>query len=85
MNVIKKFTKEVEVVIDTLCDKCNKSVQTESYDAFRFDFEVKTGTEYLECGSGEKSTLDLCPTCAEALLALLKENNYRVQTKEWDC
>gem|GEM_PF-4012010 len=89
MQVIRKEKqmKEVEVTIENfnLCDKCNEKIETEyNYDAFECEFIHKTGSSYPEGGSGEKQEMELCQKCAVALVALLRQNGYRVNDSEWD-
>ncbi len=84
--VKEKQTKEVEVVIENhyLCDKCNKKIRNQMYDAFDFELSYKTGESYPEGGMGKVQELDLCDVCAKEFIVLLKTNGYRVNTKEWD-
>jgi hypothetical protein len=82
----EKQVKEVDVVIDSyhICDKCNKKIITESHDAFEFDLEYRTGTDYPESGSGDKKAMDLCDECADDCIQLLRDNGYRINESEWD-
>jgi len=82
----KLVTKEVEETVECydVCDKCGIRINTVLYDAFDFDFELKTGTSYPEGGSGDKWMLDLCEDCAKAAIELLKANGYKVREEEWD-
>ena len=89
MQVIRKEKqiKEVEVIIEkyNLCDKCNEEIEREdSYDAFICEFIHKTGMSYQEGGGGEKQEMELCQKCAVELVALLRQNGYRVTDSEWD-
>ena len=88
MQIIKKERqiKEVDVTIDsyTLCDKCNEKIKTDNCDAFECKFIHKTGSNYPEGGSGEKQEMELCQKCAVELVALMRENGYRVSDSEWD-
>ena len=88
MNVVRtiKELKEVDVVVEDFlqCDKCGNEIKTGLYDAFSFDFEVRTGESYPEGGNGQLFNMDLCQECFKELLELLKENKYRVDEKEWD-
>jgi uncharacterized protein with PIN domain len=89
MKVIRKEKqmKEVEVTIEkyNLCDKCNEKIEAEDKgDAFECDFIYKTGISYPEGGSGRKQAMELCQKCAVELVALLRENGYRVTDSEWD-
>ena len=81
-----KVMKEVEVIDEryTQCDKCGDRIKIGGYDAFCCELEHKTGSSYPEGGSGDIDTLDLCQDCAKDLIKLLKENEYNVQSKEWD-
>ena len=82
----EKQIKEVDVVTEHyhLCDKCNEIITCGSYNAFKFEFRHRTGDSYPEGGSGEEDSLDLCQDCAESFIQMLKDNGYRVTTKEWD-
>ena len=89
MKVIEteKQMKEVDVTIGsyTYCDKCNEEIKTDNYDAFECSLIHKTGSVYPEGGSGEKQEMELCQKCAIDLVALLRENGYRVSDFDWDC
>ena len=82
----EKQMREVEVTKESyvLCDKCGDKISFANYDAFDFDFSLKTGNSYPEGGSGEKQEMDLCHTCANKLMELLKLNGYRINTSDWD-
>lgn len=87
MKVVKKEkqVKEIEVTLESyiLCDKCNKKIETNVYDAFKCEFIHQTGDSYPEGGDGEKQEMELCQRCAEKLVILLRENGYRVTDSEW--
>ena len=83
----EKQMKEVEVIIENynLCDKCNEKIETEdNHDAFECEFIHKTGSNYLEGGSGKKQEMELCQKCAVELVTLLRQNGYRVTDSKWD-
>ena len=80
----EKITREESVLIETLCDKCNEPIHTTCYNAFDFEFEIKTGESYPEGGSGDKLEMDLCQSCALELTEFLKLNGYRINESEWD-
>jgi len=83
---VEKQKKEIDVIIEDYycCDKCNKKIVEELYNAFNFDFEYNIGATYPEGGSGDKYTLNLCKECAEEFIIFLKANNYRINESEWD-
>ena len=87
MRVEKKEVRPQEVVVESycLCDKCGERIKKEHYyDAFDFDFEIKTGRVFEDgSGSGEIWALDLCSTCSDKAVQLLTENGFRVQRNEW--
>lgn len=83
-------TKKKKVVIQDFivaewktCDKCEQKIESEKFNAFDFEFEITTGENFPEGGGGEKAKLDLCETCAELLVELLKSNGFAVQTEDW--
>ena len=88
MEVIKKEKqfKEVEVVVDRyiLCDKCDEKILCGGYNAFECELRHKTGESYPSGGSGELQEMELCQKCAVELVALLRENGYRITDSEWD-
>lgn len=82
---MKKLKSIVTDVVDkVICDKCNQEVDNDIYDAFKFDLTYKKGECYPDGGSGVKVDIDLCPKCAEDLISLLENNNYRTNTSDWD-
>ena len=86
---IKKTKKVVKEVLETTehyytCDKCGAKIETNSYDAFEFDFELREGRCYPEGGGGAKYLLDLCKNCAPKAVELLRENGYNVREEDWD-
>lgn len=80
MKVVKKEKQIFDVTIEsyTLCDKCNKKIETRIHDSFECVFNHQTGTGYPECGSGALQKMELCQKCAVEAVALLRENGYRV-------
>lgn len=82
MRVVKTEKREIEmpVTVETFCDKCDKSIYPDNN--FEFEFLLKTSSYYQNIDEVQHR-LDICPTCAEDLIHLLKENNYSVQTKEY--
>ena len=76
--------KNVQVSSAVFCDKCGIQVKTTVFDAFDFDFELRTGEQFPESGTGDKYTLDLCPACADDIVKDLKHNGYNIQESEWD-
>jgi hypothetical protein len=88
MQVLKKKVcmQEVEVIVENyhLCDKCNKKITKQNYDAFECDFTHKTGDSYPDGGSGDLQEMELCQQCAVELVELLKQNGYRVNDSKWE-
>ena len=88
MEVVKKEkqVKEVEIIVEryTLCDKCNRRIETSTYDAFECEFTHKTGKSYPEGGSGDIQSMQLCQKCAVECVELLQTNGYRIIDTEWD-
>lgn len=86
MEVIKteKQIKEIEVIIESynLCDKCNERITKGYYDAFSFELEYVTGDTYPDGSDTKTQTIELCKTCAEDCMKLLKENGYRINETE---
>ena len=82
MKITKTEKREIvfPVTTETFCDKCDKSIYPDNN--FEFTFLAETRSQYFNI-SVVRNTLDLCPECLESMLSLLKENNYRVQTKEY--
>lgn len=83
----KIVTKEVEVVVKdyNLCDKCDKEINPKGYyNAFEFELEHKTGEAFPSGGSGKTQSVELCETCAEECINLLRKNGYRINSEDWD-
>ena len=80
----EKQVIEVEVPGDIICDKCGQKIVTKPFDSFDCFFMHKTGQNFPEGGRCEKEEMDLCQKCAPALIELLKENGYTINTSEWD-
>ena len=89
MQIIKthKEMQEVEVIDEkyNVCDKCDEKIEVDMYDAFSCDFTVTTGHRISNDGSGEYQEMELCKICTDKLVEFLKENGYRIRTREWDC
>lgn len=81
---IQKVMKEVEVVIKryNLCDKCDKKIEDELYDAFSFEIEYKQGNTYPEGGNYIDETIELCKSCAKELMNNLSKQGYRTTKRE---
>lgn len=84
MRKYENQTIETRVEISCTCDKCGEEIKTDYYDAFDFDFKLKTGFSYPEGGSGEKIILDLCKECAKMLVSFLQDNGFKTRTEDWD-
>jgi len=82
----KKIFREVEVVVECYdkCDKCGEKIDTELYETFEFEFEVRTGESYPSGGYDEKKLLDLCQECSKEAVTLLEQNGFKIRTEDWD-
>lgn len=81
----RMVAQEVTTESYTLCDKCDQKITKSSmYDSFVCALEYKEGADYPEGGSGTVKTVDLCQSCAEDLMTLLRESGYRINEDEWD-
>lgn len=74
---------------ETKCDLCGTTTRNEwcknSYDAVESDVRLKTGTSYPEGGSGEETTIDICPDCFKSkLIPWVVAQGGQPTTKEWD-
>ncbi len=81
MKTYKQVKREyVEDVHDkTLCDKCDEPIETARYELFEAELLIKQGTSFPDDGEvGERWDMQLCQTCTEGLLDLLKSKGYRV-------
>jgi len=80
-------TKEVEVTIEDyiVCDKCNKKISNNPYDAFEFKLEYRKGVAFPEGSGGEKGEMEICNECANDCVKLLEDNGYRINYDEWEC
>lgn len=84
MKIKETQTKPVEVIIKTLCDKCNKEIKSTIYNAFESTFHLRQGQSYSDGGSGVDQEMDLCESCSEDLFAKLEKEGYRINKSEWD-
>lgn len=77
----KKILKEVEEIVSIhyLCDKCKNEILNDRFDAFEFDFELRTGESFPEFGNGERYNVDINQHCTLDLIELMKKNGINVQ------
>jgi hypothetical protein len=80
--------KEYEVVktvkyCDTYCDRCEEKIAIAHNDAFRFDWNFATGTNYGNDADGQEYKLDLCQACALKAVTLLREHGFNVRGQSW--
>lgn len=71
------------------CDICKETTKTnwqnEHYDATETEIRLKTGNNYPEGGSGEETTIDICPRCfQEKLIPWVQSHGGEPTTREWD-
>lgn len=81
MIVTKKIMQEVEVIAYIICDKCEKEIKTDNFDAFSCELKYRTGKDFPEGSTGELTRMELCEDCADDLIELLKKHNYKVITE----
>jgi len=79
----EKRTQDVIVESYCTCDKCKKRIKQKPYDAFDFDFELKTGFAYPSGSGGKKQVMDLCQECATELVEKLKNDGYAIREIDW--
>ena len=81
---IEKSVVERKVRENTLCDKCNKEIKTESqFDVFEFELKCKKGSNIYGDVWGNKSEVHLCEFCAKRLIDDLIDMGYRVNSSEY--
>ena len=73
------------------CDLCEESTTEkrdwgkDHYDVEETEVRYKTGANYPEGGSGEETTIDICPKCfTEKLIPWVKSQGGEPTVKEWD-
>jgi len=84
VRITEKQVREIEVTKEsyTLCDKCDSRIIKRIYDAFDCEICITTGECYPEGNNIMVSNVDLCQKCSDDLVILLKNNGYRINTKE---
>lgn len=87
MEIREERTREVKenVLMETECDWCKKTIKIERGDAYECTIELRTGWLWPEGGDGEHRRIDLCKECAENLFEHLEGYGIRVNKSEWDC
>lgn len=80
----KKVVKEVDEVVESYveCDKCNKRIEICGFDAFKCNFLYQSGDSFPECTSINRTTLELCQSCARELYNTLETLGYRLNDED---
>jgi hypothetical protein len=92
---MKKYEKRIvparheDVLVETKCDICGNTFKYSwgagSYEVLDTEVRLKTGNSYPEGGSGEETTIDICPDCFKnKLIPWVKSQGGEPTTKEWD-
>lgn len=92
---MKKYEKQTrpactfDALVETKCDLCGKTTTREwkdgSFDATETEVRLRTGSSYPEGGSGDETTIDICPACfTSKLIPWVKSQGGEPTTKEWD-
>jgi hypothetical protein len=86
MQKYKTVKKDYELLDEVICDRCGKLVQETDNNAYNPSwFSMKKGEAYWQYGGmGTYIKLDLCEPCANNLIQLIKENEYKVREEDWD-
>jgi hypothetical protein len=90
MKTYKKINVPQRTVLDRLtCDLCAKTSNSkwgaETYGVLETEVRCKTGHNYPGDGSGEETTIDICPKCfADKLIPWVKSQGGEPTTKDWD-
>lgn len=84
-EIIKEYDRLDSIVCD-ICKKTTKNGWREGwYDAFESSIWMKTGSSFPEGGSGEETTIDICPDCfKEKLIPWVKSFGGEPTVKCWD-
>ena len=84
MEVLKKEKQLKDVVVEHYytCDKCSERISKYVNDAFEFELEYKTGKSWHDYADITIQKLDLCQSCSKDAIELLKNNGYKVQSKD---
>lgn len=77
-----------KVLSETRCDLCGATTKSEwrkgCYDATEVEVRLKTGESYPDNGSGEETTIDICPDCfRDKLIPWVESQGGKPETKEW--
>lgn len=81
--------KEYDALVEIKCDLCGKTTtrtwKASVDDAVETEVRLKTGSAYPEGGSGEETTIDVCPTCFQSkLIPWVESQGGKPTTKSWD-
>lgn len=92
---MKKYEEKIipasthKALVETQCDLCGKTTKTEwkagCFDSCEVAVRYKTGSSYPEGGSGEQTTVDICPDCfTSKLIPWVQSQGGEPTTKEWE-
>ena len=73
--VTKTFVDRIE------CDKCGIELKEDTFDTYEVEISTREHIPY-EGFSTYKSTMDLCVTCKDALIALMVAAGYRLPDED---
>jgi len=81
--------RKYQALVETKCDLCGKTTATEwkknSGDATEVEVRLKTGWSCPDGGSGEETTIDICPDCyTSKLIPWVESQGGKPTKKEWD-
>lgn len=85
----RKSESTFQVLVDVKCDICGATSKSEwketQFDATEVEVRLKTGSSYPEGGSGDETTVDLCPSCFQKkLIPWIQSQGGTPTTKPWD-
>lgn len=81
--------RAVKVHTETKCDLCGKTT-ARNWGAKRFEVaetevRLRTGENYPDGGSGQETTVDVCPTCfKEKLIPWVESLGGKPTVEQWD-
>ena len=64
-----------------VCDLCGKEIVHEAYDVDAVKIEYEKGCRYMECGTVEVMSFDMCSDCFKNKLAPWMESQGAVASK----
>lgn len=94
MKVFRKVAEKIimrehQQLVSITCDLCQtvtaRNWREDHYDAVETNVRLRTGYNWPEGGSGETTTIDICPKCFETkLIPWVKEHGGEPTVKEWE-